>query len=831
MLFDSGAEVSIVDTTFARKVGCVIEESQKQECVGIGENTYMTDGRTRIKITLNGSLVYYFDAWVGDQDTSEWTKTSLPGDHTSDHNSDQYVLIPVGKSTEVKIGVSSPKAKIWVRRDPKWVPTVTTGPGQIKYLQLTNIGDQEVDCSHGPPLGWWMAADMIPRSPGYVSVESRRYNEWQTVAFEATTDREEEPPEEFTGPLVDHPSYPTPKKILTRSKEEAEKRTTETVKLTTRPNEECDAIREIGGNNVEDRVIEGKSEQLAQSSRVINAIRGMSNVDHAQGPWGEENYTHNNYTQECMERDPTTDDRDLADLVVNDRDQADLVSNDLDLDDPVVNDRDLDDPVVNDRDLADPVVNDRDLENPVVDDRDLADPVVNDRDLDDLVINDRDPADPDSDLREQEQASDTTTINDECNLAGGSVKMKPEDSMYYHESGELYAEDVDQHMAVLPEIVSSTEEVTIDYIQVGDPGVPLTKDQEGLRQLIWANRHLLIGKGNALPPAARGAVCDIDVGGAHPIAQRVRPVAPKFREKLADLIKGLLSARIIQPSTSPWASPIVRIYARYKDKAMWYCSLDMASGFWVVEMTERARMISAFITQSGLFEWLRMPFGLKNAPQIYQRLIDNALYGYLKIGTDPNAIVTGSLDSTDTVTGSPKLVDVITEGEPDTSQKPSVLGRRSYIDDILISATSWASLYDKVKRLIEVCNEWNLSISLAKSCWGRRKVDYLGHQVSLAGIEAHPKDLGSLVNIPFPKTLRSMQSFLESLNYYSRFVEDFEIYASVLYELREADFHEICCSDKMNALNSNISTRNVRIKFPTLGTTQIQKDGLDGKKR
>ena len=62
MLFDSGAEVSIVDTTFARKVGCVIDESQRQEYVGIGENTYMTDGRTRIKITLNGSLVYYFYA-------------------------------------------------------------------------------------------------------------------------------------------------------------------------------------------------------------------------------------------------------------------------------------------------------------------------------------------------------------------------------------------------------------------------------------------------------------------------------------------------------------------------------------------------------------------------------------------------------------------------------------------------------------------------------------------------------------------------------------------------------------------------------------------------
>ena len=67
MLFNSVAEVSIRDTTFARKVRCVIDDSQTQECVGIGENTFMTVGRTKIKITLDGSLVYYFDVWVGDQ--------------------------------------------------------------------------------------------------------------------------------------------------------------------------------------------------------------------------------------------------------------------------------------------------------------------------------------------------------------------------------------------------------------------------------------------------------------------------------------------------------------------------------------------------------------------------------------------------------------------------------------------------------------------------------------------------------------------------------------------------------------------------------------------
>ncbi|OWZ02776.1 reverse transcriptase, partial [Phytophthora megakarya] len=77
--------------------------------------------------------------------------------------------------------------------------------------------------------------------------------------------------------------------------------------------------------------------------------------------------------------------------------------------------------------------------------------------------------------------------------------------------------------------------------------------------------------------------------------------------------------------------PLISDLLEDLDKALWYCTLDMARGFWVVHMTDRAREISAFITPFGLFEWSRMPFGLKNAPQIYQRLVDNALYGFWKI--------------------------------------------------------------------------------------------------------------------------------------------------------------------------------------------------------
>eukprot|EP00644_Phytophthora_capsici_P019171 jgi/Phyca11/133675/e_gw1.636.6.1 len=168
-------------------------------------------------------------------------------------------------------------------------------------------------------------------------------------------------------------------------------------------------------------------------------------------------------------------------------------------------------------------------------------------------------------------------------------------------------------MAILPEVSATTEDVKIEDIQIEEAEGRTPEQIDRLRQIIWKRRHLLIGKGNALPPAARGAVCDIDVGNATPVAQRVRRAAPQFREKLSDLIKGLLSAGIITHSTSPWASPIVviikkngvdiRLCIDYRlvnsltklmvypmplindllddlDKVLWYCSLDMASGFW-----------------------------------------------------------------------------------------------------------------------------------------------------------------------------------------------------------------------------------------------------------
>ncbi|OWY93549.1 reverse transcriptase, partial [Phytophthora megakarya] len=134
-----------------------------------------------------------------------------------------------------------------------------------------------------------------------------------------------------------------------------------------------------------------------------------------------------------------------------------------------------------------------------------------------------------------------------------------DECVYYHEGSDLYAEDVDGQMVVLPEVPVTMEDVKIEDIQLCGSDSQTPEEIERLRQKIWKFRHLLIGKGNALPPAARGVVCDIDVRGARPITLKCRKLRIQFREKLADLIKGLLSAKMINYSRSPWASPIVVI--------------------------------------------------------------------------------------------------------------------------------------------------------------------------------------------------------------------------------------------------------------------------------
>ncbi|KAE9309856.1 hypothetical protein PF008_g20590 [Phytophthora fragariae] len=233
------------------------------------------------------------------------------------------------------------------------------------------------------------------------------------------------------------------------------------------------------------------------------------------------------------------------------------------------------------------------------------------------------------------------------------------------------------------------------------------------------------------------------------------------------------------------------------ESAMWFMSLDMASDFWAIRMTERAQLISAFVCPFGHFQWVRMPFGLKNAPLVYQAVINNCLWGFVRLPPEEEAEVDQDvLDflQLECPRGDvpeekvPALTDAMTVFQrniPTPSHMGPVLGRSSYIDDIAHGAVSWDQLCEDLNKLLFRLRYWNISVSLPKSEFGKRSIPYLSHEISAEGIRATPKIAKGVQDLPFPNTLKGVQSFLGSLNYYHKFIADFPVVAAVLYELTD----------------------------------------------
>ncbi|POM62559.1 LOW QUALITY PROTEIN: hypothetical protein PHPALM_28275 [Phytophthora palmivora] len=231
-----------VDTAFARKVGCYIDTSQIQDCVGIGESVYRTEGRTRIKITMVGSLVDFSDIWVGDLEGQDailgmdfmvpagirldlaYGSISLPDEvriqlrERRQLYSDKPRLVTVGKHIQIEIGQSVElQLHLPISRVVLGHPggsLGTHGGKRPREETITNVSDKAIILQADARVGIWLSGHHIPRMPGFVSVGSRRYMEWQILALEATAEGGSEHDEilmESTEPMVDRPSYPAPR--------------------------------------------------------------------------------------------------------------------------------------------------------------------------------------------------------------------------------------------------------------------------------------------------------------------------------------------------------------------------------------------------------------------------------------------------------------------------------------------------------------------------------------------------------------------------------------------------------------------------------------------
>ena len=267
----------------------------------------------------------------------------------------------------------------------------------------------------------------------------------------------------------------------------------------------------------------------------------------------------------------------------------------------------------------------------------------------------------------------------------------------------------------------------------------------------------------------------IDVGGARPIRQPLRRSSPQQRAETEKQVKELLETGMISPSDSPWASPVVLVAKKDGSKrlcldfrelnavtvkdayplpriddsldalggAKYFSALDLAAGYWQVEMEEGAREKSAFSTASGLYAWNVLPFGLCNAPSTFERLMENVLAG-LRWET--------------------LLV---------------------YLDDVIVFGRTIAESIDRLEAVLVRFRNAGLKLKPSKCHLFRKEVNYLGHVVSEKGIHTDPAKIEAVRDWPTPRTPTHVRSFLGLASYYRRFIRGFADIASPLHALTE----------------------------------------------
>ena len=239
----------------------------------------------------------------------------------------------------------------------------------------------------------------------------------------------------------------------------------------------------------------------------------------------------------------------------------------------------------------------------------------------------------------------------------------------------------------------------------------------------------------------------------------------------------MLQNGIIEPSVSPWSSPIVLVekkdhstrfcvdYRALNDVTRkdsyplpniqdcfdalggteWFSSIDLQSGYWQLGMSPSDAPKTAFTCSEGLFQFKVLPFGCCNGVPTFQRLMDYVLSGL--------------------------------------RWKVCLL----YLDDIIVFSKTFEEHVEQLGMVLARLSQSGLKVAPKKCHFFRPSVVFLGHIVSSQGLATDPSKTQCIVDWPQPKNVKEVRQFTGLCAYYRRYVKNFAQIARPLHKLTEKD--------------------------------------------
>ncbi|XP_028177583.1 uncharacterized protein LOC114365243 [Ostrinia furnacalis] len=301
-----------------------------------------------------------------------------------------------------------------------------------------------------------------------------------------------------------------------------------------------------------------------------------------------------------------------------------------------------------------------------------------------------------------------------------------------------------------------------------------------------------------------------------PVVYRPYRLAYSERNKVKEMIQEMLDSGIITESESAYASPILLVQKKTGDQRLcvdyralnaktikehyplpriedqidqlggyqYFITLDLASGYYQIPLDPSSQDKTAFVTPDGQYQFTRMPFGLANAPSVFQKTINKM------------------------------LKDVKNEAF-------------AFMDDIIIPANSISQGMERLKTVLELIKKAGLTLKLSKCLFFCQEIDYLGFEVSKNGVRPGSRKTEAVENFKCPTNQHEVRQFLGLASFFRRFVKNFAIIANPLTRLLKKDSRWEWGTEQAKAfstLKSELVKRPILALYDVTANTQIHTD-------